>query len=196
MPDQPDKARPAKAAAAEPPPAAAASPSPDDLQAQADAAAADAAAEAPQVDVDAALPPAPTVEPEPADEALETDGYPDAAAPSVEPADPLHLIGERPCPTCDGAGAIPYGVMQSPRYHACDECGGVGQVLTGALVAESAVVDCEACLGRGYRETQPPAAGGPDLQPGPGAPGQAPYPGAEWDQAAGVWVPAGTMTRQ
>jgi hypothetical protein len=196
VPDQPDKARPAKAAAAEPPPAAAASLSPDDLQAQADAADADAAAEAAQVEPDAALPPAPTVEPDSSVAGPDGPGQAEPPPPSVEPADPLHLIGERPCPTCDGAGSIPYGVMQSPRYHACDECGGVGQVLTGALVAESAVVDCEACLGRGYRETQPPAAGGPDLQPGPGAPGQAPYPGAEWDQAAGVWVPAGTLTRQ
>lgn len=132
---------------------------------------------------------------EPAAEAEPPDGdQPEGGEPlSLDPPDPLHLIGNRPCPVCDGAGEIPFGVLQSPRFRPCEECGGVGQVLTGSLIAEASVFDCPACTGKGYREVTPATGIDPyaDVVAVPTAPTAAdapPWPGATWDVSTARWV--------
>lgn len=108
-------------------------------------------------------------------------------APELTLDDPYGMIGERPCPTCDGAGEIPFNVLQSPRFECCDECGGIGTVRTGSLVPESAMQVCEKCNGGGYVATA-------ETFPGPTSgilpetlPVNPPWPGAVFNETTGSW---------
>lgn len=107
--------------------------------------------------------------------------------------DPEHLVGDRPCPICDGAGRIPFSIRQLPGFRRCEDCGGVGQGLTGSLVGDASVFDCPSCEGHGYTTTGPAPAGvgaGATL-PAAAAPTAAdapPWPGATWDVSTARWV--------
>jgi hypothetical protein len=71
--------------------------------------------------------------------------------------------GEIPpeCPTCNGLGFDLSGGQAAPDYRAasdkdtCDECDGLGGVLSGSKVPGSEVVRCERCKGAGYLVTGP-----------------------------------------
>lgn len=130
----------------------------------------------------------PSVEPEASVEPAADDEPAAGEAPELDLPDPLHLIGDRPCPVCEGAGTIPFGVLQSPRFRPCDECGGIGQVLTGSLRPEASVFDCPGCEGAGYKTV--PQADTPAAPPQPqiGPEGPPPWPGATYDHVAGAWA--------
>lgn len=130
-----------------------------------------------------------------AEDELARDDAPEDDDASVEPGvvindDPYDMLGEHSCPTCGGAGQIPYGVLQSPRYQCCHECGGVGQVLTGSLVSENAMQICENCNGGGF-EMVPGQTGVAPLSNMESVDhGEPPWPGAIFDHTLGAWTTA------
>lgn len=146
-------------------------------------------------DVEPDLPPETPFTPTPD----ESEPEPEPIAPSDEPAGPTSslpaggLIGERDCPLCEGAGKIPYGVLPSPRYERCDECGGIGQVYTGSLVTVSSVVDCEKCNGAGYVPVNIGDIASPAVSLVPSPENEPPWPGAVWNAQTGAWGIAGEL---
>lgn len=121
-------------------------------------------------------------------EAEPVEAEPDVEAPELALPDPMHLIGDRNCPVCDGAGVIPFGVLQSPRFRPCDECGGIGQVLTGSLKPESSVFDCPGCEGAGYKQVEGAGIAGDRPAPAVGPDGPPPWPNAVYDHVLGNWT--------
>jgi hypothetical protein len=130
--------------------------------------------------VDAEPEPEPQPEPEPEDEP--------AVAAAVSLEDEYGALQPGTCPLCEGSGNLPVTVPQSPRYQTCPDCHGLGQVRTGSLVADSAIIGCERCTGSGFSPIDTAEAPYvPPLQPQNGAGAEAPpWPGAVKD-AAGNW---------
>lgn len=107
-----------------------------------------------------------------------------AVGPKVTIPDPDHVIGDRPCPLCDGRGSVPFEVRQSPRYERCPDCVGTGTVFTGSFDPECATLLCERCQGRGFvsKETgEVPREIGNPL-------GEPPFPGMQWNAERHEWV--------
>lgn len=108
---------------------------------------------------------------------------PAPSVPQVTIPDPDHVIGNRPCPVCDGIGQVPFDIPQSPRYRACPDCKGTGNVLTGSFDPDCAMILCERCFGKGYVDAAtgelPAEVNNPN--------GVAPFPNMEWDPAKNEW---------
>lgn len=97
--------------------------------------------------------------------------------------DPNGVIGDRPCPTCEGRGSVPFEIRQSPRYESCPDCVGTGVVLTGSFDPAVATILCERCTGRGYVDKATGEV--PRLLHNPQ--GEPPFEGMKWNDEAGEW---------
>ena len=53
----------------------------------------------------------------------------------------------------------PNEVADAPDRHVCETCKGRGQLKSGSLVPEYAIVNCRACQGKGYTDDVLPVAG-------------------------------------
>lgn len=87
------------------------------------------------------------------------------------------------CPLCAGAGAVPEDVRGDPNSQPCTVCRGYGKLVTGSLVAQHAIIDCEDCRATGYvtRLRQAPAArAAPSSEYGPPAAGSVLEEPAPW----------------
>lgn len=91
------------------------------------------------------------------------------------------------CPTCNTSipfvpGIEGYEPSMSKSLTTCPDCDGMGEVKTGSLVAEHAVVKCDRCTALGYIAkdgTAPPTV----LEHG-----KPPWEGAKWNVELGTWV--------
>lgn len=72
---------------------------------------------------------------------------PDDPEDSLEPTAPPGMV---PCPVCRGGGAIPEGLAPARDKEVCGECHGWGEVATGSLKPDHAVLPCATCTGNGY----------------------------------------------
>jgi hypothetical protein len=81
------------------------------------------------------------------------EAEPDEPIPADEPEDALEPQappGMVACPVCKGGGAIPEQFAPARDKEVCSECHGWGEVATGSLKPDYAVLPCTSCQGNGY----------------------------------------------
>jgi hypothetical protein len=54
------------------------------------------------------------------------------------------------CASCGGVGFLEQPIASAEHVERCDRCHGYGQVQSGSLRADRALVDCDRCSGYGY----------------------------------------------